>query len=266
MRQFIQAQLCALILAANIRLNPGDEAELRRLAKSYLNRPIHPIVCRPDLTVLDGSRRVLGMRLELGEKSNHKVDCVVSNEDLTLDQIAKLQFICAVHRKDLTGYEKCMAAVGFETANPGVSHKQLAEELGIDASYLPKLLAIKDCVEVVRQALKDELIGLRDMHNISLLAPEEQPVLLAAKLNGASADEVGRQSRKRRNGSSGQAARLSRVKIAMPDAMLVISGKELSMADVVELLSETLKEARKAAEQYDVKTFQSMMRDKSKAG
>jgi hypothetical protein len=35
---------------------------------------------------------------------------------------------------------------------------------------------------------------------------------------------------------------------------------------VVELLTETLKEARKAAEQYDVKTFQSMMRDKAKAG
>jgi hypothetical protein len=57
------------------------------------------------------------------------------------------------------------------------------------------------------------------------------------------------------------------VKIAMPQgASVVISGNELSMTDVVELLVETLKEARKAAEQYDVKTFQSMMRDKAKAG
>jgi hypothetical protein len=57
------------------------------------------------------------------------------------------------------------------------------------------------------------------------------------------------------------------VKIAMPQgASVVISGNDLSMSDVVELLAETLKEARKAAEQYDVKTFQSMMRDKSKAG
>ncbi len=49
-------------------------------------------------------------------------------------------------------------------------------------------------------------------------------------------------------------------------ASVVLSGNDLSMSDVVELLAETLKEARKAAEQFDVKTFQSMMRDKSKAG
>ena len=57
------------------------------------------------------------------------------------------------------------------------------------------------------------------------------------------------------------------MKIAMPrGATVVISGNELSMAEVVELLSETLKEARKAADQYDVNTFVRMMRDKAKAG
>jgi hypothetical protein len=47
-------------------------------------------------------------------------------------------------------------------------------------------------------------------------------------------------------------------------ATVVISGNDLSMSGVVNLLVETLKEARKAAEQYDVKTFQSMMKDKAK--
>jgi hypothetical protein len=47
-------------------------------------------------------------------------------------------------------------------------------------------------------------------------------------------------------------------------AMVVITGTDLGMSEVVELLTETLKEARKAAEQYDVKTFQSMMRDKAR--
>ena len=52
----------------------------------------------------------------------------------------------------------------------------------------------------------------------------------------------------------------------MPQATVVISGKELSMAEVVDLLAETLKEARKAADQFDVKTWQSMMKDRAKAG
>jgi hypothetical protein len=59
---------------------------------------------------------------------------------------------------------------------------------------------------------------------------------------------------------------MSRVKIAMPNNVsVVLNGNDLSMAAVVDLLGETLKEARKAADQYDVKTFQSMMRDKAKA-
>ena len=59
--------------------------------------------------------------------------------------------------------------------------------------------------------------------------------------------------------------KLSRVKIAMPQATVVISGKELSMAEVVDLLADTLKEARRAADQFDVKTWQSMMKDKAKS-
>ena len=54
--------------------------------------------------------------------------------------------------------------------------------------------------------------------------------------------------------------------IALPKAMVIVSGQDLGMDEVVESLSEALKEARKAAEQYDVKTFQSMMKDKAKPG
>ena len=57
------------------------------------------------------------------------------------------------------------------------------------------------------------------------------------------------------------------MKIALPgDSAVSIAGSELSMADVVDILSTTLKEARKATEaKYDVKTWQRMMADRSKA-
>ena len=44
----------------------------------------------------------------------------------------------------------------------------------------------------------------------------------------------------------------------------MLSGKDLDMSAVVELLADCLKEARKAAEQYDVKTFQAMMHDRAR--
>jgi hypothetical protein len=60
---------------------------------------------------------------------------------------------------------------------------------------------------------------------------------------------------------------MSRIRIAMPRGMsVVVSGKDLGMSELVELLAQTLAAARKAAEQYDLKTFQSMMKDRSKAG
>jgi ParB family transcriptional regulator, chromosome partitioning protein len=59
--------------------------------------------------------------------------------------------------------------------------------------------------------------------------------------------------------------KVDRVKIAMPKgATVVVSGTELGMAEVVELLGETLKEARKAVETFDVSTWIKMMKDKSK--
>jgi hypothetical protein len=58
----------------------------------------------------------------------------------------------------------------------------------------------------------------------------------------------------------------SRVSIPMPAAIVTISGKDIGMTEVVETLADALKEARRAAEQFDVKTFQSMMRDKAKKG
>jgi hypothetical protein len=47
-------------------------------------------------------------------------------------------------------------------------------------------------------------------------------------------------------------------------ATLTIRGSGLNIGTVVETLSEVLKEARKAAKQYDVKTWVRMMTDKAK--
>jgi hypothetical protein len=117
---------------------------------------------------------------------------------------------------------------------------------------------------VVKEAFSAGKIGVGDMYAISKLDESSQPSLLALKLSGASRDVIEQAGRKRRNGIT-PAVKLSRVKITMRQATVVLSGKELSMAEVVDLLAETLKEARKAADQFDVKTWQSMMKDKAKA-
>jgi len=169
-----------------------------------------------------------------------------------------------LHRKDLTGHRKWLLCADLMCGNPAWQMKDLAEHLHFDPSMVTRLLSPSKCIPAVQEALAAGKIGISDCYAISKLPPDEQGALLGLKLSGASRDTVEQAGRKTRNGGK-EAVRLSRVKIAMPQgASVVISRKDLGMCEVVELLTETLKEAKRAAEQFDVKTLQAMMRDKAR--
>jgi len=124
---------------------------------------------------------------------------------------------------------------------------------------------VDELIPDAKEAFLNGAFGFSKAYAIVKGSKEDQQQKLAEILAGSTRDEVERQGRKVRGNSP--SVKLSRVKIAMPQgASVVLTGSALSMVDVVDLLSQTLKAARKAAEQYDVKTFQSMMRDQAKAG
>jgi hydroxylamine reductase (hybrid-cluster protein) len=62
--------------------------------------------------------------------------------------------------------------------------------------------------------------------------------------------------------------KITRVKAPLPSGVeVLISGKELALEDVIESLSELLKEAKKAGDSgLDVKTWAAVLKDKAKAG
>src|SRR4051812_47828794 len=88
-----------------LRVFNGSEAEqdeLKALARSWLARPIHPILVRAaDGTIADGGRRATGLEL-VGETEAdvEMIDGEVSDDDL--DDIA---FTTAYHRAPLGGWE-----------------------------------------------------------------------------------------------------------------------------------------------------------------
>jgi hypothetical protein len=113
--------------------------------------------------------------------------------------------------------------------------------------------------------LKAGKVGISDCYAASKLPAKEQAELLRMKLDGASRDALERQSRKKR--SKVDAVKLAKVKIALPGKVsVVLSGDTLGMNEVVNVLSDALKEARKAVDVYDVKTWQAMLRDKANKG
>jgi hypothetical protein len=107
---------------------------------------------------------------------------------------------------------------------------------------------------------------------MSKVGEREQHELLAARVSGQikNAQEVNRQARRTRNSNgNGQAVKVSRVKCLLPSGVCVTlagDGEGLTLDEVIESLQDLLKEAKKANDQgLDSKTFQAVLRDKSRA-
>jgi hypothetical protein len=138
--------------------------------------------------------------------------------------------------------------------------KDLAQALNLSEKMITVNLSPSRCIPAVQEALKQGKFGISDTYAISKLGEAEQAGLLALKLSGVSRDQLEQAGRKSRNGQS-DSVRLEKVIVPVPGGRkVVISGQGLAMVDVVDLLSEVLKEAKRAVELYDVKTWQKLWR------
>lgn len=262
MLQMQQMKTQDIITGEQVRkvIDPKSQAELNASVKAY--GILQPLLVMTNHKLLAGHRRLLAAKATGLET----IPVIITDRLLSDSEIRLIQLTENMHRADLTGFEKWTGCYELMCMNPAWQMKDLAEHLYLDPSMVTRLLSPSKCIPAVQTALEEGKIGISDCYAISKLPEKEQAGLLAQKLCGASRDALESHGRKTRNRNS-TSVRLSRVKIAMPQgATVVVCGKELSMTEVVELLTETLKEARKAAEQYDVKTWQSMMRDRARAG
>jgi ParB family transcriptional regulator, chromosome partitioning protein len=247
---------------SQVRKTFPPEAELRALARSVMKRQLHPLIILLDDTILDGECRWRGLMLENPE---FELDVIVVDRELAPAEICELQLISAMHSTSLSPFDQALACKQWMDQNPGATAKELAVKIDRDPSMLTRHNSLWTTIPEVIKAAEEGRIGPKAWYQISLLPQAEQSGLLELHLAGAPAGQIAEFCRNKRTSGGTPAVKLSRVKIAMPEATLVISGRELSMAGVVELLSQTLQQARKAVDQYDVKTWVRMMADKAKA-
>jgi ParB family transcriptional regulator, chromosome partitioning protein len=193
-------------------------------------------------------------------------DVKVLETQLSPGEIKQLQLVENLMREGLSDAEVYLACKELMALNPGWLKKDLAAALHFDASMATRIFAVDELIPEAKEAFLAGAFGFSKAYAIVKGPKEDQLRKLAGVLAGASRDDVERQRRVSR--AKNPEVSLSRVKIDMPnDETVAICGKQLNMARLIELLNETLKEARRAALQYDVKTFMSMMRDRArKAG
>jgi hypothetical protein len=129
------------------------------------------------------------------------------------------------------------------------------------------LLSPALCINAIREALQAGAIGISDCAAMSRVDEKTQHELLAAKLGGASRDQVHRQARKARNGDT-PAVRVSRIKCALPGGrMVAISGEGITLDEAIESAQNWIKFAKKAVERgWDAKTLERACAAEAKTG
>lgn len=247
-----------------IRQDNGSKEDKIALARSWLQRAIHPIVCRSDLTVVDGHRRLDGLEM-LGET---EVEVFITDEDLNESDMTEIGLTTVIHRADLSGYEKWQALKQLLEINAGWDQKTLAEHLHLDPSSVTRLLSPSKTIPEAVEALKAGKITISDSYALSKLGQDDQPGLLALKLSGASRDTLERQGRKKRAASAAPAVRTSRIKCPLAGGPVVtVAGDEISLDDAIEALKEATKAMQKARDTgLDASTAQRVWSDMAKAG
>ena len=246
-----------------MRQNSGTPEELKALALSWLERAAHDIIITPSLIVVDGHRRLEGLE-QLGET---EADVFVTDEELDENEIRQVGLTTAIHRADLSGYDKWQACKELLELNPDWQLKDLAQQLHLDPSSVTRLLSPSKCSLGWQEALRDGKVGISDCYAASKLAPDDQPGLLAMKLGGASRNDIERQGRKTRSVSA-KSVSVPSIKIALVnDISVVIKAESIDLEQGIEVLKDAIKAMTKARDTgLNASTAQKVWRDMAAAG
>ena len=160
-----------------------------------------------------------------------ELDFIITVGDESAQQIAMMQGVSAIHREDWPLADKCEWVIDLLKT---MSAKDIAAELGVDPAMVSNWRAYERLIPDAKQAVRDGRVDVRSMGDIAKLSPDEQPILLNLRLNGASREDVARESRKRRNGSTATKGQTAK-KIKIPLATEAASGVVTVAADEIDL-------------------------------
>ena len=238
-----------------------DENELRMLGDSLKKKQLVPLISRPCGLIVDGERR----SARGGSRGSSRSTAISLKITPPRRKSRKFSLVTALHRSDLKPYEVFCGFQGWLKARPAATAKELTKAIDRSEALVSMTLSLSKCIKPVQEAAQQGKIGLKDWYAMSQVAPEQQEVMLLAKLNGASADDLKKLRKK-----PGNVVRTAKVKCLMGSGVCVTLagvGQGISLDDVIETLSELLKEAKKANDQaLDVRTFSAVLKDKSKVG
>lgn len=256
----------------NIRSDVGEQTpEMDELVKSILaNGLLEPIgVCKQAdrYGLLFGFRRFCAWRRCRDDKIPVRV--FPAPEDATASQI--LQFQENAHRVDLEPIEFADVLREIKRAR-NWSNNQISEHVHLTPVKVCRLLDLAGLSDDLKQHVRQGTLAVSTALELGKLSEAEGQALLPQALSGLLTRDqlVARRLTQRRGGttpSPSSGVRLSKITIPLAQGtQVVVSGQDMSLAEVVDSLAECLAAARKGVkERLDSKTWQNVMRDKAQA-
>ncbi len=252
-----------VIVKENVRKHFNEES-LRRHAESLKRdgqlRPL--LVLLRDNTLVAGERTLMAAKLA----GLTHVDVKILDGEFSRGAIKQLQLVENLMREGLDDAEIYLACKELMALNPDWLKKDLATALHFDASMVTRIFSVDELIPEAKEAFLAGAFGFSKAYAIVKGPKEDQHRKLAEVLAGASRDDVERKGRIGR-GKNPDAKKLSRVRIVSPNGeSVVVRGSGLNMARLADVLTQALKEVRKAAPEHDVKSFASMQRVRRERG
>ncbi|MFL9935337.1 ParB/RepB/Spo0J family partition protein [Paraburkholderia sp. RL18-103-BIB-C] len=170
---------------------PEKYAELRENLRH--NDLIHPVVVLPreegGFEIWSGHHRTDAYR----ELARPTIWCVLSKA--TRSSASAGAFYANLLQSDLTDYEKYIGFKDILSSTPGLTQAELAEQAGVSASAVSKLMAFDQLPEVVLAQLKErpDLLGFNSGHALATLTKEgkaEQVIAAVARLAKGEIDQT----------------------------------------------------------------------------
>jgi ParB family transcriptional regulator, chromosome partitioning protein len=208
--------------------------------------------------LLDGERRWRAAQLA----GITELWAVVLDERPSAADLLVIQASIDVHRTNLRPMERSdlLARIIKET---GLTVTEVGQKLGVKQAMASKLLAFQKLAPAVQAALD----AGADQEKCYLISQEPDHAKQLELLKAAptlSRDQV----RQRAKGKTKPEAKLSSARFSMPGGyILTIQAKDLmSLADVIDVISETVKQLRRGLSQgMTLETQQKVMADQTKA-
>jgi ParB/RepB/Spo0J family partition protein len=247
------------IVKDNVRKVFNEEKLQRQSESLKRDGQLRPLLVLRDGTLVAGERTLRAAKLA----GLTHVDVKILEGEVSPSEIKRLQLVENLMREGLSDTEIYTACKELMALNPEMLKKDLMAELHFDSSMAARIFSVDELIPKAKDAFLNGAFGFSKAYAIAKGSRDDQEQKLADILSGTSRDAVER--KQRTSHSNGQAVKLKRVKIPLAGGgSLALAGKELSLFEIVEILTEVLRDAKKSAQTYDVKTWMRMWADRVK--